>query len=114
MTSPRPRDEHRPGFVPPPGSESPLGSGGLISAHRYHARRHLTTDSHRSPVTYVPLGILLMPLVYAVIGLLPGGVIPAARRSARMPARLGGGSRMVMGRCWLRGMCKEGGAGYAW
>jgi hypothetical protein len=33
------------------------------------------------------------------------------RRAARILAWLGDGSRMVIGRCSARGMCREGGAG---
>jgi hypothetical protein len=37
--------------------------------------------------------------------------IVAVRRAARWSVRRGGGSWMLMGRCWARGMCRAGGAG---
>jgi hypothetical protein len=70
---------------------------------------------------YLFRGVMLSMVVLdrMLIGLLPPlnrmvgseGASAAARRAARMPARSGGGHRIVIGRCWLRGMCKEGGAG---
>ena len=40
-------------------------------------------------------------------------VIAAASRVARPPALPGDGSRMVSGRCSLRGTCRDRGAGWA-
>jgi hypothetical protein len=41
----------------------------------------------------------------------PRSAVMTARRSARLPARCGGGKRMIRGRCSVRGMCRPGGAG---
>jgi hypothetical protein len=48
---------------------------------------------------------------FVMIGSLAPAVIAAVRRAALIPARPGGGSWIVIGRCSARGMYRDGGAG---